>query len=123
MLSVLVTQKTILKIMRLSLLSLFLLSTHTNNTVPYPSSDPQPESYFQFLKRKIYKLTEKERCLFCKDPLALDRIYATLPCGHKYHYRCIREWSKKCSLEYNEKYSWGAPTCFECHAPFNLNNL
>lgn len=34
-----------------------------------------------------------DECMICLEPLDID--VAVLSCGHKYHFRCIQQWSKK----------------------------
>ena len=34
-----------------------------------------------------------DECMICLEPLDTD--VAVLSCGHKYHFQCIQQWSKK----------------------------
>lgn len=34
-----------------------------------------------------------DECMICLEPLDTD--VALLSCGHKYHFQCIQQWSKK----------------------------
>ena len=34
-----------------------------------------------------------DECMICLEPLYTD--VAVLSCGHKYHFQCIQQWSKK----------------------------
>ena len=34
-----------------------------------------------------------DECMICLEPL--DTYVAVLSCGHKYHFQCIQQWSKK----------------------------
>ena len=36
---------------------------------------------------------DEDECMICLEPLKNN--VAVLSCGHKYHYRCIQQWSNK----------------------------
>ena len=36
---------------------------------------------------------DEDECMICLEPL--NNNVAVLSCGHKYHYTCIQQWSKK----------------------------
>lgn len=69
-------------------------------------------------------------CSVCLESLVGSKSNYSAPCGHVYHFSCIKKWlSMYFSLQfllyssiklYN---STRSPTCPECRAPSNLQNI
>jgi len=62
-----------------------------------------------------YSLTSlSDECAFCLDELCLyDKT--TIDCGHKYHYRCVQEWTNT-TKNYTR-------LCPQCNKPGEIVNI